>query len=89
MTPDTIRFTTFLPLTCPPGPALDVADAGHVQPHVPVTRRAAPVSAAGAPPRVTRGQGGGGDTHARPVAWQIRPEGESYQADDVMMAIIT
>lgn len=59
-------------LTCAPGPALDVADAGHVQPHVPIPRRAAPVSAAGAAPRVTRGQGGGGDTHARPVARQIR-----------------
>lgn len=79
----------YLVLTCPPGPALDVADAGHVQPHVPIPRRAAPVSAAGAAPRVTRGQRGGGDTHARPVARQVRPEGESCQSDEVMMVIIT
>ena len=69
----------YLLLTCAPGPALDVADAGHVQPHVPVPRRAAPVPAAGAAPRVTRGQGGGGDTHARPVARQIRPEREGSE----------
>ena len=34
--------------TCAPGPALDVADTGHVQPHVSIAGGAAPVSAAGA-----------------------------------------
>ena len=60
--------------TCAPGPALDVADAGHGGPHLPVALRAAPVPAAGAEVRVTRGQRGGGDTDTSPVARQIRPE---------------
>ena len=59
-----------------------MADTGHVQPHVSIAGGAAPVSAAGAQARVTRGQGGGGHTHARPVARQIRPEGDKCQCDD-------
>ena len=58
-----------------------MADTGHVQPHVSIAGGAAPVSAAGAA-WVTRGQGGGRHTHARPVAGQIRPEGDSCQCDD-------
>ena len=51
-----------------------MTDAVHVQPLDVISGGAAPGPAAGAGPGVTRGEGGGGHTHAGQVAGQIRPE---------------